>query len=222
MIASGGGRFRGIRFISASHPDQAQWGSAVGRPERLLLDKRVREGFAPTGARSALSFDAFMYHTPTGRPARPGAPRSSGDTDRAEPCRRPDRAWGATKGKRDAVIRRLERPASANWRHAPNVHVKLGGLGMRLPGLRCARRRACRRVSEQLAASWRPLPSRTCHHGIRCRPRHVRKQFPRSTRGPTATACSGTPASDWPQGASASEKASLFHGAASRVYRLGV
>src|SRR3954469_22141960 len=39
MIASGGGRdgrFRGIRFISASHPDQAQWGSAVGRPEKLL------------------------------------------------------------------------------------------------------------------------------------------------------------------------------------------
>src|SRR5258708_1240323 len=33
MIAAGGGRFRGIRFISASHPDQAQWGSVVGRPE---------------------------------------------------------------------------------------------------------------------------------------------------------------------------------------------
>src|SRR5438132_9566633 len=43
MIASGGGRFRGIRFISASHPDQAQWGSVVGRPEGLLLDKKVRE-----------------------------------------------------------------------------------------------------------------------------------------------------------------------------------
>src|SRR5258705_2905613 len=27
MIVSGGSRFRGIRFISASHPDQAQWGS---------------------------------------------------------------------------------------------------------------------------------------------------------------------------------------------------
>src|ERR1700732_5227902 len=41
MIASGGGRFGGVsgfRFISASHPDQAQWGSVVGRPERLLLD----------------------------------------------------------------------------------------------------------------------------------------------------------------------------------------
>src|SRR5438270_9452771 len=27
MIAAGGGRFRGIRFITASHPDQASWGS---------------------------------------------------------------------------------------------------------------------------------------------------------------------------------------------------
>ena len=27
MIAAGGGRFRGIRFITASHPDQAAWGS---------------------------------------------------------------------------------------------------------------------------------------------------------------------------------------------------
>jgi hypothetical protein len=27
MIGLGGGRFRGIRFISASHPDQGQWGA---------------------------------------------------------------------------------------------------------------------------------------------------------------------------------------------------
>jgi hypothetical protein len=27
MIAAGGGRFHGIRFITASHPDQAAWGS---------------------------------------------------------------------------------------------------------------------------------------------------------------------------------------------------
>jgi len=65
MIASGGGRFRGIRFISASHPDQAQWGSVVGRPEKLLLDKSVREGFAQL-APLGLSFDAFMYHTQLG------------------------------------------------------------------------------------------------------------------------------------------------------------
>src|SRR5436305_5530528 len=46
MIAAGGGRFRGIRFITASHPDQASWGSMVTRPESLLRDKRLREAFA--------------------------------------------------------------------------------------------------------------------------------------------------------------------------------
>ena len=46
MIAAGGGRFRGIRYIAASHPDQAACGSAIIRPEGLLLDRRVREGFA--------------------------------------------------------------------------------------------------------------------------------------------------------------------------------
>src|SRR5580658_521834 len=29
MIAAGGGRFRGIRFITASHADQAVWGSPI-------------------------------------------------------------------------------------------------------------------------------------------------------------------------------------------------
>src|SRR5207247_4106870 len=46
MIAAGGGRFRGIRFIAASHPDQAAWGSPIIRPAGLLLDPGVREGFA--------------------------------------------------------------------------------------------------------------------------------------------------------------------------------
>src|SRR5262249_54731076 len=40
MIAAGGGRFRGIRFITASHPDQAAWGSPIIRPAGLLLDPK--------------------------------------------------------------------------------------------------------------------------------------------------------------------------------------
>src|SRR3954462_7758456 len=38
MIVAGGGRFRGIRFISASDPEQAQWGATLTRPEGWLLD----------------------------------------------------------------------------------------------------------------------------------------------------------------------------------------
>src|SRR6266849_3124597 len=65
MIAAGGGRFRGIRFITASHPDQAAWGSPIIRPDGLLKDRRVREGFARL-APLGLSFDAWMYHTQLG------------------------------------------------------------------------------------------------------------------------------------------------------------
>src|SRR5437870_1020726 len=35
MIAAGGGRFRGIRYITASHPDDAARGSSVNRPGGL-------------------------------------------------------------------------------------------------------------------------------------------------------------------------------------------
>src|SRR5437660_2387072 len=61
MIAAGGGRFRGIRFISASDPDQKQWGATLARPQGWLSDPKVREGFAQL-APLGLSFDAFMYH----------------------------------------------------------------------------------------------------------------------------------------------------------------
>src|SRR6202030_927718 len=62
MIVAGGGRFRGIRFITASPPDQAAWGAMGTRPEGLLSDNGGRAGsarLAPLG----LSFDAWMYHT---------------------------------------------------------------------------------------------------------------------------------------------------------------
>src|SRR5215831_18926134 len=65
MIMAGGGRFRGIRYITASHPDEAARGSSVNRAAGLLMEPKVREGFArlhPLG----LSFDAWMYFTQLG------------------------------------------------------------------------------------------------------------------------------------------------------------
>src|SRR5580704_9340253 len=38
QIAAGGGRFRGIRYITATHPEQAQWSPAPLRPEGMLRD----------------------------------------------------------------------------------------------------------------------------------------------------------------------------------------
>ena len=61
MIAHGGGRFRGIRFIASIDRDQQQWGATAIRPEGWLLDSKVREGFAQL-APLGLSFDAWVYH----------------------------------------------------------------------------------------------------------------------------------------------------------------
>jgi predicted TIM-barrel fold metal-dependent hydrolase len=170
MIAHGGGRFRGIRFISASDPEQAQWGATAVRPQGLLLDRRVREGFAQL-APLGLSFDAFLYH-----------PQLADLLDLA-------RAYPATpivlnhvggpiglrryRGKRDSVF--------ADWSArirelaaCPNVHVKLGGLGMRMFGFDVheGERRPARAARRGVAALRRDP------HQVSAPPRHVRKQFP--------------------------------------------
>jgi L-fuconolactonase len=215
MIASGGGRFRGIRFISASHPDQAQWGSVVGRPERLLLDKRVREGFAQL-APFGLSFDAFMYHTQLddlldlarAHPATPIVLNHVGGPI----------GLGRYKGKRDAVF--------ADWSASirelascPNVHVKLGGLGMRLLGFD-VHEGELPPSSEQLAAVWRPYVE-TCITAFGADRAMFESNFP-VDKGSYSYGVFWNACKRLAQGASAGEKASLFHGAASKVYRLGV
>jgi len=218
MIASGGGRggrFRGIRFISASHPDQAQWGSAVGRPEKLLLDKRVREGFAQL-APLGLSFDAFMYHTQLGDlldlarayPATPIVLNHVGGPI----------GLGRYKGKRDAVFAdwsaRIRELASC-----PNVHVKLGGLGMRLLGFD-VHEGELPPSSEQLAAAWRPYIE-TCITAFGADRAMFESNFP-VDKGSYSYGVFWNACKRLAQGASAREKAGLFHGTASRFYRLGL
>ena len=171
MIQAGGGRFRGIRFITASHPEQAAWGSAVIRPEGLLMNPKLREGFARL-APLGLSFDTWMYHTQLSELV---------DLARAFPGTQIvlDHVGGAIglgphAGKRDEVFvawsRQLHELATC-----PNVSVKLGGLGMRMfgfthhPGRTAAELRGTRRC---LAALHRNL-----HRRFRPRARNVREQL---------------------------------------------
>ena len=167
MIQAGGGRFRGIRFITASHPDQAAWGSAIIRPAGLLMDPKVREGFARL-APLGLSFDAWMYHTQLGElidlahsfPETPIVLDHVGGTI----------GLGPYAGKRDEVF--------AAWSGkihelaaCPNVHIKLGGLGMRMFGF-THHLGDLPPSSEELAALYRDL-----HRRLWPRARDVREQF---------------------------------------------
>ena len=214
MIAAGGGRFRGIRFISASDPDQAQWGAVAGRPQGLLLDKRVREGFAQL-APLGLSFDAFMFHPQLGDlvdlarafPQTPivldhiGAPIG----------------LGRYKGKRDAVFADWS-ARIAELAACPNVHVKLGGLGMRVFGFD-AHEGELPPSSEQLAALWRPYIE-TCISAFGTRRAMFESNFP-VDKGSYGYGVFWNACKRLAHGMSAGEKADLFHETASRFYRLG-
>jgi L-fuconolactonase len=215
MIMAGGGRFRGIRYITASHPDEAARGSSVNRAARLLMEPKVREGFArlhPLG----LSFDAWMYFTQLGEltdlargfPETPIVLNHVGGAI----------GIGPYAGKRDAVF--------AEWKarieelaRCPNVHIKLGGLGMRLFGFN-VHEGALPPGSEQLAAAWRPYIE-TCIAAFGPDRAMFESNFPvdkGSGSYPVFWNAFKRIAAD----CSPAEKAALFCGAADRFYRLGL
>ncbi len=215
MIASGGGRFRGIRFIASSDPDQAQWGATAVRPQGLLLDKRVRAGFAQL-APLGLTFDAWVYHPQLGDlvdlarayPATPIVLNHVGGPI----------GLGRYKDKRDLVF--------ADWSArirelaaCPNVQVKLGGLGMRMFGFNL-HDGELPPGSEQLATLWRPYIE-TCIAAFGPARSMFESNFP-VDKGSYGYGVFWNACKRLAHGASASEKADLFHGVASRFYRLGI
>lgn len=212
-IAAGNGRFRGIRFITATHPQQGAWGSPVLRPAGLLMDRRVREGFAKL-APLGLSFDSWMYHTQLGELI---------DLARAFP-ETPivlDHVGGAIGlgpyvGRRDEVFAewsgRIRELASC-----PNVHIKLGGLGMRMFGFD-VHLQELPPSSEQLAAAWRPYIE-TCIAAFGVERAMFESNFP-VDKGSGSYHVFWNAFKHLAAGCSAAEKTALFSGTACRFYRL--
>ena len=213
MIAAGGGRFRGVRFIACNDPDQAEWGGKLRRPPGALLDKKVREGFAQL-APLGLSFDTWVYHPQLGDVV---------DLARAFPGTQicvdhigGPIGLGRYKGKRDAVFadwsQRIKELAAC-----PNVHVKLGGMGMKMFGFGFEEGEIAP-GSEQLAAAWRPYVE-TCIEAFGPKRAMFESNFPVDKLsygyGVYWNACKRLA-----KGMSADESADLFHGTASRFYRL--
>jgi L-fuconolactonase len=214
MIAAGGGRFRGIRFITATHPDQAAWGSLVNRPAGLLMDRRVREGFARL-APLGLSFDAWMYHTQLGElvelaRAFPQTPIVLDHVGGAI-------GLGRYAGKRDEVFSewsgRMRELATC-----PNVHIKLGGLGMRMFGF-THHTGELPPSSEELATAWRPYIE-TCIASFGSERGMFESNFP-VDKGSCGYAALWNAFKRIAAGCSAVEKAALFSGTATKFYRLG-
>jgi predicted TIM-barrel fold metal-dependent hydrolase len=213
MIEAGGGRFRGIRFITATHQDQSDWGSPVRRPEGLLMDKRVREGFARLAPRR-LSFDAWMYHTQLGELV--DLARAFPETQIVLDHVGGPIGLGRYAGKRDEVF--------AEWSGrirelagCPNVHIKLGGLGMRMFGFDL-HTRELPPSSEELAAAWRPYIE-TCIAAFGPERAMFESNFP-VDKGSCSYAALWNAFKHIAAGCSAAEKAALFAGTATRFYRL--
>jgi len=213
MIAAGGGRFRGIRFISASDPDQKQWGATLTRPQGWLRDPKVREGFAQL-APLGLSFDAFMYHPQLAdlldlARAFPATPIVLNHVGGAI-------GLGRYAGSRDEVF--VEWSARIRELAAcPNVCVKLGGLGMRMFGF-TVHTGELPPSSEELAAAWRPYIE-TCIAAFGPERAMFESNFP-VDKGSCGYAVLWNAFKRITAGSSVAEKAALFAGTATKFYQL--
>jgi L-fuconolactonase len=214
QIAAGGGRFRGIRYISATNLAQASWGSPVTRPEGMLMQPKVREGFAKL-APLGLGFDAFMFHPQLGDLV--DLARAFPETGIVLDHIGGPIGLGPYAGKRDAVFAewsaRIKELAGC-----PNVHIKLGGLGMRVFGFDVHEQPEPPN-SETLARLWRPYVE-TCIAAFGPERAMFESNFP-VDKGSCGYAALWNAFKHIAAGCSAAEKTALFSGTATKFYKLG-
>ena len=213
QIRAGGGRFRGVRFISVWHPDPAARASLANPPPHVLRDADFRSGFAQL-APLGLSFDAWMYHTQLAELVE--LARAFPETVIILNHVGGAIGIGPYAGKRDAVF--AEWGASMReLARCPNVHVKLGGLGMRLFGFDFASR-ARPPSSEDLAACWRPYIE-ACIEAFGAERCMFESNFP-VDKGSCSYPVLWNAFKRIAAAASPGERHWLFSGTASKVYRL--
>ncbi len=213
QIAAGNGRFRGIRHAGGWDANDDIPNSHTSPPRGLYADKPFREGFAQL-APLGLSFEAWQYH--------PQLPEVI-DLARAFPQTSiilnhvgGPLGVGPYAGKTEQTF--------ADWKRdmltlagCPNVTVKLGGLGMRI-GMFDLHRREQPPTSVQIAQAWQPWID-TCIEAYGASRCMFESNFPvdKITSG---YAVLWNAFKRLAAGASDAEKAALFSGTASRIYRL--
>jgi predicted TIM-barrel fold metal-dependent hydrolase len=217
-LAAGGGRFRGVRQITArdaaAHAHYGQPpGTLLDHPPGLLADPAFRAGFARL-APLGLTFDAWLLHPQL--PELTALARAFPDTGIVLDHLGTPLGVGAYAGRREAVFAAW----AAGLRElatCPNVCAKLGGLGMSLLGFGFEAA-AAPPSSEDLAAAWRPyVETAIAAFGAdRCM---FESNFP-VDKAAYGYAVFWNACKRLARGASATEKRALFRGTAARVYRL--
>ncbi len=212
-IHAGGGRFRGIRYITTSDADATLMNPLNAAPAGLLADATFRAGFAQLAPLN-LSFDAWLFHTQIDELT---------DLARAFPQTRISLnhvggvlGIGAYAGKRDGIFARWSRSIRA-LAGCPNVFVKVGGLGMRINGFGFEKA-ADPPSSDALAATWRPYVE-TCIDAFGVERCMFESNFP-VDKGSYSYGAGWNAFKRLTQSASAAEKTALFSATATRFYRL--
>jgi predicted TIM-barrel fold metal-dependent hydrolase len=212
-IRAGGGRFRGIRHITAYDADPSLMNPAYSPPPGLMGDKTFREGFACLAPLN-LTFDAWLYHPQIGDVT--ALARAFPDTGICLNHVGGPLAIGSYAGKRDDVF--------ATWSKSirelatcRNVVVKVGGMAMRINGWDF-HEKADPPSSEALAAAWKPYVE-TCIEAFGASRCMFESNFP-VDKGSYGYGSFWNAGKLLAKGASASDKTDLFSGTAARFYRL--
>jgi L-fuconolactonase len=214
-IRAGGGRFRGIRHTTAWDADSSVVNPANVAPPGLMADEAFREGLK-TLTSLGLSFDAWLYH-----------PQIDELTDLARAL--PDTRIvlnhvggplhiGVYSGRSDEVFARWS-TSIRNLATCQNVHVKLGGLGMRINGLGFEQQPSAP-SSELLAAGLRPF-FETCIEAFGAERCMFESNFP-VDKGAYPYAAYWNACKRLTRGASMAEKAALYRDTAARFYHLAL
>ena len=212
-IRAGGGRFRGIRHISAHDVDPTFGNPNYAPPAGMLGQADFRQGFsrlAPLG----LSFDAWMYHPQLDELT--SLARAFPDTRIVLDHVGGPLAIGAYAGKRNEVFP-VWAKSIRQLAECPNVHVKLGGLGMRINGYDFAEN-SDPPTAQILADSWRPYIE-TCIAAFGTSRCMFESNFP-VDKGSYSYVAYWNACKILAKGASAEEKANLFSRTAARFYRI--
>ncbi|WP_046112453.1 amidohydrolase family protein [Aquincola tertiaricarbonis] len=212
-IAAGRGRFRGIRHLTTWDADTSLANPATAAPAGLLLDSAYRAGLAQL-APLGLSYDAWLFF-PQLTELLATAQAFPDTTIVVNHCGGIVRI-GAYQGREEEVFRRW-RDAMGALARLPNVHVKLGGLGMRINGFGFEALPVAP-SSEHLARHWKPWIE-TCIEAFGVERCMFESNFP-VDKGSCSYHVVWNAFKRLAAGCSPDEKQALFSGTAKRVYRL--
>ena len=214
-VAAGNGRFRGIRHAAGWDASDEVQNSHTNPPPELYRRADFRQGFAKL-RQFGLSFDVWLYHPQLGDVV--DLARAFPDQPMVLDHVGGPLGIGPYAGHRDAIFRQWQRDIRA-LADCANVHVKLGGLGMKICGFEF-HKRAAPPSSEELAALWRPYVE-TCIESFGAERCMFESNFP-VDKVSCSYAVLWNAFKRLAAGASPAEKDALFRGTAARFYRLGV